>query len=561
MLLNEREEMNFRDPMIEIKQYMGLVRTWLWLIVSITVFSGALALLVLTQLPKVYQASTKVLVMEAAAAKTTDYNSILSSERLARTYADMMMTDVILDEVIERLSLPLSYTQLSEQVIVNPLRDTQLIKISVEGTSPKQTADIANMIVTVFIEKISSIQEMRYSETKENLQLQLKDTESRIEQLNQTVAVTTVLKDKEQLEAQIMQYQQIYTTLSTSYEQARLAEAASTANVVQVNTAQQPFEPIRPKVLLNTLLALLTGLVLSTGGVFLYDLLDDRLKTPEQVAQVTGLPVLGMIHEHAIEDRPITIREPRSPISESFRSLRTSIQYSNVDNPIRVLLITSPSPSEGKTLVSTNLSTVFAQGDKNVTLIDADLRRPTVHRRILISNIYGLSHLFVQPELSLSGALQKTKVERLSVISAGDLPPNPSELLGSNKMLSILAKVKETADMVVLDAPPILPVADASILANKVDGVLLVVRQGQTTAAAARQSVEQLQRVGAKILGVVINGINQKNSRYSYYYHNAESYYDSSSVPVAKIPAKREPVSRSLKSNGNSALSASAAKK
>lgn len=538
---NDIGEYQFQEPTLEIKQYLGLLLNWLWLILIVTILGGGISYMVSTRLPKVYEASTKVLVMEAASAKTTDYNSILSSERLAKTYSDLMTTDVILNEVISRLHLPMTYTDLAEQVSVSSVTNTQLILISVKGNNPQQITAIANTIVAVFIEKIGQIQTSRYTETKQNLQTQVQEMEAKIQEATTQKAAAKTAAEKERIDNQIVQYQQLYTTLTTSYEQARLAEAQDTANVVQVNTAQIPAQPVSPKVALNTVLGLIAGAILAVAGVFLFDALDDTIKTPEDVTRVTGLPVMGTIYQHNLGNELITVSEPRSPISEAFRSLRTNIQYSNVDNPIRTLLVTSPSPSEGKTQISTNLAVVFAQGDRKVTLIDADLRRPTVHRRMKVSNIYGLSHLFMQTNIQLSGVVQKTRIDRLSVISAGDLPPNPAELLGSMKMTTILDKVRELSDIVILDAPPILPVADATILTKHADGVLLVIRPGQTKIAAARQSVETLRRLNAHLIGVVINGINQKSSRYSYYYKNSDYYnYESDTVSEGKRVSKRD---------------------
>jgi len=328
------------------------------------------------------------------------------------------------------------------------------------------------------------------------------------------------------LETQIVQYRQINVTLLTNYEQTRLAEAQNVSNVVQVSLATPPLIPVRPIVLVNTILAMLLAMMLSIGGILAVDSLDDTIKTPEEVVKILGLPVVGVIFWHVEQAQdPITQAQPRSPISEAFRTLRTNVQYANVDSPLRMIMVTSASPKEGKSIIAANLAVVLAQGGHKVTLVDADLRRPSIHKWFAVDNQKGLTHLIVQPMISLNTHLKETKTERLTVLTAGDLPPNPTEILGSKKMSSILQEIKKNRDVLIVDTPPILAVADAAVLAPAMDGVLFVIRPGVTTFSAARQAIEQLKRVGAKLVGVVLNNIDLRGSRYAYYYRNSYYYY------------------------------------
>ncbi|RPJ36997.1 MAG: polysaccharide biosynthesis tyrosine autokinase, partial [Chloroflexi bacterium] len=236
------------------------------------------------------------------------------------------------------------------------------------------------------------------------------------------------------------------------------------------------------------------------------------------------LPVMGMIanYEEPEDGRLITQAQPRSPVAEAYRGLRTNVQYASVDNPLRTLLVTSPAPGDGKTSVVANLATVMSQAGKQVTVVDADLHRPRVHSAFKLDSRPGLSSLFIKPEIYLNGSLQATASEKLRVVAAGELPPNPSELLGSNKMREILSTVLERSEMVLVDTPPVLSVTDAVVLAPMVDGVLIVVKPGITHMSALKVAVEQLRYVGANIIGVVINGIESSGGRYGYYY---KSYY------------------------------------
>ena len=300
----------------------------------------------------------------------------------------------------------------------------------------------------------------------------------------------------------------------------------STSDVVLVEPASPPSNPIRPKVMQNTLLAAVVGGMLAVGLIFLIDALDNTIKGPDDVKRHLGLPVLGMIaHTDGKEKQGlVTISQPRSPVSEAYRALRTNIQFASVDFPIQTLLITSISPSDGKTTVSTNLSVALAQGGRNVILIDGDLRKPQIHRRMGLPNRKGLTSLFVQPDVRLDGSVQKSEVNNLYIMTTGSLPPNPSELLASDKMDHILDQLKNHADIVVIDTPPVMAVTDAVVLAKRADGLLLVIKPGVTKLAAAQQTIAQLRRLNVNILGVVLNDIPTNRSRYAYYYHS-NGYY------------------------------------
>jgi non-specific protein-tyrosine kinase len=281
---------------------------------------------------------------------------------------------------------------------------------------------------------------------------------------------------------------------------------------------------------MNAVVASLISLALAIGGIFLHETLDDSL-SPDMVSRQFGLPILGVIARHATDGASMVVKtQPRSPVSEAFRSLRTNIQFASVDKPVHTLLVTSPSPEDGKSTVAANLSISLAQSGLRVALVEADLRRPQVHKKMNLPNRYGLSSVFVQPQSAVNGALQKTEVSNLMAITSGELPPNPAELLGSGRMSDILGQLGKHLDMIVLDTPPVLVVTDSAVLATRVDGVLMVVKPGKTKQAAFRQAIEQLNRVGANILGVVLNDVEVKSSRYRYsyyrnYYYTYHKYY------------------------------------
>ncbi|RAK19843.1 capsular exopolysaccharide synthesis family protein [Anoxybacillus vitaminiphilus] len=220
-----------------------------------------------------------------------------------------------------------------------------------------------------------------------------------------------------------------------------------------------------------------------------------------------------------LERSLITVQNPRSPISEQYRTIRTNIQFSFVDKTMRSLMVTSAGPSEGKSTTVANLAVTFAQQGKKVLLIDADMRKPTMHYTFHLNNIIGLTNVLTQSAALLS-AYQATEVDNLFVLTSGPIPPNPAELLASKAMETFLEEVYKRFDLVIFDTPPVLAVTDAQILANKCDGTVLVVSSGKTEIEAAVKAKELLLSANAKLLGVVLNKKKQQQGQYYYYYGN-----------------------------------------
>jgi non-specific protein-tyrosine kinase len=279
--------------------------------------------------------------------------------------------------------------------------------------------------------------------------------------------------------------------------------------------------------MLQVLLAAAIGGILAIGAAFLIEYLDDTLKTPDDVTRVTGLTTVGAISR--IEgsdpaDKLITARHPKSPISEAYRVMRTNLQFSSLDRPLHSLVVTSPQPTEGKTTTVSNLGVVMAQSGKRVILVDSDLRRPSLHKHFGVSNKDGLTSVLLEDEPMLNGRLQATGVDNLQILTSGPLPPNPSELLGSQRMQNLLEQLLEHADIVLFDTPPSLPVTDAAVLATQTDGVLIVTDSGRTRRNTARDTVERLQTVGANTLGVALNRLKPGRSGAYYYYYYEYRY-------------------------------------
>ena len=279
------------------------------------------------------------------------------------------------------------------------------------------------------------------------------------------------------------------------------------------------------------------------GGVaFLIEYLDDTLKTPEDINRDLGLPVIGMIGKMDGKqngERVYVAENPRSPVAESYRTLRTNLEFASVDKPIKTLLVTSADPTSGKSTVAANLAVSIAQGNRRVALVDADLRRPALHKILQVPNRVGLSDLF-RSQTPPPNALRKWGEPPTLIMTSGNLPPNPTELLGTRKMEQILADLEKVTDMIILDSPPFI-VSDPIVLSAKVDGVLLVIKPGATRIEAAQSMLEQLQRAGAWVVGVVLNPISLKERDY----YGLESYgYGVSSDKDQTKRSKQELISR-----------------
>jgi capsular exopolysaccharide synthesis family protein len=519
--VNETSETN-----LNLMQYVYLFWQWAWVIALACVLAAGSAYVVSKRTTPVYQTSTRLLISDPPGMNSINYSQIVTSPTMAMTYSKMLTDRPVLQGVIDELKLSVTPEKLAEVISVELVTNTQLVTISVEDTDPAQAVKIADSIARVFAVRISQLQAQRYSTSRQGLEKQVTDMEAQLQDTTAAIATETDPNQKVQLESRLTQYRQLYSNLVTSYEQVRLAEAQTTTNVVVSEPAALPLDPIRPKTMQNTLLAGVVGVLLAMGGIFAVDALDDTFKNPDEIRQRFNLPILGMIASHPpIIGKTISQDQPRSPVTESFRALRTNITFAGVDRPIRRVLVTSATPQDGKTTVSTNLAVVLAQGEKTVVLIDGDMRRPQIHARFGLPNKRGLSDLFVNSVDDLSEYTQSCGVPHLTLITSGAIPPNPAELLTSKKMVQILDRLNQDHDLVLIDTPPVLSVTDAAALAPGMDGVILVARPGSTKLGAFSQTVEQLRGVGARILGVVLNDVEPKSRKYGYYYNRYYSKY------------------------------------
>jgi capsular exopolysaccharide synthesis family protein len=522
---------------MELRQYVALLRKWLWLVILLAVIAAAAGFVISRRSTRVYQASVTLMVNQAAnPTATTGYSDILTSERLAHTYASLLVSRPVLDETAQRLGI--SARLLDGAITVTPVRDTQLLQIKVEGAIPELVAQIANTLPTIFAERNANMQLGRVAASKVRLEEEIASTEKDLAETQQQLKTVTDDAQRIRLETSLAQYRSTYSALVSSYQQVKLAEAQATNNIAVAEPATVPDRPIRPRTATNVMLAAIAGALLALGIAFLIEYLDDTVKTPEDVSRASGLSVLGAVARIKESGHPapfISRLRTKSAESEAYRTLRTNIQFSSVDKPIRSLLVTSSNPGEGKSTTSANLAVVLAQTGQRVIVVDTDLRRPMLHEVFGIPNTTGVTNALLAGEnVSLVDYLQPTEIDTLSVLTSGPIPPNPSELLGSHRMQHLIEVLVQAADIVIFDSPPVLVVTDAVVLGRQVDGVLMVVDTGTTREHALTQATVELQKTGANVFGVVLNRLSTR--RGGHVYHNY--YSDELGGPRPRSPIR-----------------------
>jgi len=330
------------------------------------------------------------------------------------------------------------------------------------------------------------------------------------------------------LNAQYDRLQANVNELSEHLQNMQMRKEASSASPFRLlQKAGVPGAPVRPRKSTNLLLSFVLAIVLAGGAALLQEYLDDRVNSPDDVERMTSLPALGHVPLIGPDSpRMVSALPTNSHVAEAYRALRSSVGFAGIDAPLRRLQVTSASKGEGKTVTSVNLAAAMAMDGKRVILVDADLRRPSLHRVLQVPNACGLSEVLAGMK-SLDEAIQDTENENLKVICAGPIPPNPAELLGSRTFDQVIEQLEERCDILIFDTPPCIPVTDPVIVAARMDGVILVLHVGQTRKAMVRHAIELLGRARARVLGIVFNRVQSTKSGYYYYnyYYYGDGYY------------------------------------
>ena len=533
---------------MDLRREFGIVRRAWKVIVLVGVLAAAVAFVASNAMARTYESGSRLLVGQALQASNPDVNLFQSATDLAETYAVIGETRQLLEKVKASLKLDVPVETLLTQVSVRPVQDQPMIDIRATAGTPEEAAAIANAVSEQLIAIAPSIGagEPDAAFARQDL----KDTAEQITQTRDEVRSLLALTNRtseEQARLDILESRLV--SLRATY--AALLQNATTvaANRVSViDPAVPPLEASSPRVLLNTVLAGILGVLLAIGVVFLLEHVDDRVKSAEEVETLTGLPNLGTVlrmpgpADREPFYRMATLLYPRSPAAEAFRTIRTNIEFASLDKPFRTIVVTSAAPGEGKTVTASNLAVAFAQSGRRTILVDADLRRPGVHDMFSLANAAGLTDLVHSDTTKVDDVLRPTENPNLSVITAGTVPPNPAELLGSGRMAVILDRLRDVADIMVFDTAPVGAVTDAAILAAKADATLLVVQPMRTTERVVQRGREALAKVNARVIGTVLNNVPQGFTDAVAYYgrYGADAETASATAP-APIHAVTDP--------------------
>jgi succinoglycan biosynthesis transport protein ExoP len=515
---------------MEFKRYYLPLRRWWWLLVVAALIAAVSSYIATFNQPPIYQSLTTLMIGQVIADPNPSTAEFNLGQQLAENYAEIANREPVRLATMQALGLP----RLPDYR-ATALPNGQFIEIVVTDTNPRKAQAVADELANQLIlrsptgdpsdeqERLAFIQEQL-----DNLQIQITETEDEIVRLREALGDMDSAREIADAQSAITASETKLSDLQGIYSDLLANTQSGATNTISViEPAFLPTRPIGPDKVLTILLAAAVGLSLAVAAAYILDYIDDTIKSPEDTEELTKAPIIGYLSELDVEDVGLlyVAENPRHPSVEEIRALRTNLEFAGVDQPLNTLLVSSADMDVGKTSVAANLAVVMSQTEKNVILIDADLRRPNVHNFFGMPNNYGLSDIF-RGKLDIDEVLKKWPGGSVSIITAGDPPPNPAELLGSKKMKHILEALEQRADIVIIDGPPFI-VADAPVLASKVNGVLLIMRIGHTRVPATRSMMEQIDRSGAKVIGVALNRIPPKRvgdytgkQYYSSYYSN-----------------------------------------
>jgi polysaccharide biosynthesis transport protein len=544
------------DPQLDepdLRSYLGVVarRKW-WVIGIAAIFIGvAVALSVLPD-PR-YRVKAQVITMGA----TDPVNSILGDGRagidgnriaegqvailnganLRYEAANAYNGDLPRTDVWKVRAKPVDVGDSNNQSV------SSVVEVSLLSSDPDGAALMVNIYAQTYVEKLRNEQQSQIIELSAVLAGQLDvvqgqiveanrpiaDLDDRIQQAaadgNSALAASLGAERDQTLEdlgPKLTGLRNTETRLQDQmYQMQFAAPLANGGGAEVISPAFAPTRPVTPNVPLNLAIGTVFGLFLGIAVAFLRDYFDDSVKSKEMVEKVTGVPALGLIPKFDTGDSElVTAAYPTSPAAEAFRSLRTSVKFLGVDREVRVLQVTSPSPGEGKTVIASNLATVFAQAGDRVVLVGGDLRRPRAEDLLGVPLTPGLTGVLIG-EVALPQAIRVVDgLPNLSVLPAGLPPPNPSELLSGERARRLIDVLAQTYDLVIIDCPPVLPVTDALVLARMADTTLLATSANRTSRRALDRTVEMLDQVGAPLVGTVLTSLTRDHA----YHHEPYRY-------------------------------------
>lgn len=545
---------------MSFEQYWTIfIKQWR-LIVICFVFVGLGAYIGSRLITPTYQSTALVQVAIRSLNNQSDYNSLLASDQLVQTEAQLAVSDPVLREVVSHYP-GLTVEQLSKAATSTPKPNTQLFEIAVLDASPIRAAALANDIAATLIKQQLQVVQQDNSQSQQQIQQDLISTRHQIDSTTTQIAALQAQSGNQAqravLQAELTGLQQHYSQWQTVLAQLELTQAQSGDFLRVAQPAQPEPTPVRPNLLLNTAAGFLAGWLLGILLALTFEQLDTRVRTEEALSQLLDWSVLATIwFSRPSKNEALIHPRGRNINTEAYRILRTNIGFSAIDKPLRTLLVTSPLPRDGKSVVAANLAIFMAKAGKNTLLIDADLRRPTLHEKFGISaDKRGLSNAILacsmqnsakasfQQEfpipatpivpsstptlstVSLDPFVHATDIPNLYVMPSGPLPPNPSELLDSKAMQRFLAALSSCeAEVVIFDTSPLLGLSDTSILVSKVDATLVVADITRANKGNLKQTKALLTQASARVLGCVVNKQrrSRNNTPYSYYYYSTD---------------------------------------
>jgi capsular exopolysaccharide synthesis family protein len=477
--------------------------------------------------PDVFVSRTTLVIGTTILDPNPDSGQIYIAQQLASIYADMARREPIQQATMETLGINW-LPQYQSRAVPN----TQMVEISVTDTSPQRAQIIANELAQQLMLQSpalggteTSVRQDFIRQQLSSLQIQIEETQKRIDELQSSLVGLNSASQIANIQNEIGEQTQKLNSLRDNYAGFLANSQEGALNILSiVEPANLPTGSVNTNRVTIILLAGLVGFSLGAGAAFLLEYLDQTIKTTSDVERIFNLPVIGYISELVENENNATYvaKNQNSIFAENFRLLRSNIEFFGVSKPLNTILVTSPNQANGKTTVAINLALSFSQGEQNVVLVDADLRRPSVHNNLHISKAPGLSNL-IRMKSKVEDVVRNWEEDELKVITAGEVPSNVTEVINSKRIVSIFDELKEKYELLIIDAPPLI-ISDSYNLASVVDGVLLIMVPGETSEEQARAIKEQLDRSKANLLGIVFNKISEK-SAHSYYDYQYNSLY------------------------------------
>ena len=543
---------------LELRDYLRVLsRRKMVVIFTVVVVVGVAVLTSVLQEP-IYKATARMLLQARASESPFDPSTgqYIDRDRALATEIEVLKSESVEEEVRRQLGT-------APGVFAASLGRTDVVTVSAESTDPERAAAVANAYASAYInvKRKQSVDGLltagkEIQEKVNNFQKQIDDLDAQVAAAAGTGPDQAAVRESLSVQrtALVDQKALFKQTLDKLTVDANLA----TGGAQMVGRALVPTAPIKPTPKRNAVLAAIVGLLLGVGLAFLVEYLDDTIKTKEELERIAGIvPVLGLIPsvdkwKTADEAWLISRDEPRSLPAEAYRALRTATQFVAIDRAMGTLQITSPGAGDGKTTTLTNLGVALATAGQRVILVDCDLRRPRLHQFFGLSNETGFTSLLVG-DTPISAVLQQAPgVRRLRVLPSGPLPPNPSELLSSERTAEVFAALRAEADIVLIDSPPVLPVTDALVLFRQADAAIMVFSARKTTRKQASTALQMAQQVDAPLVGAVLNGVSLKKGYSNYSY----AYYYATDVPNGSASSSSE----ASPSNGSKASKPSKAR-